>query len=151
MQARKKRFLEPDGPGRALKVNRMEKSVAKAIALPPLNSQSSKLCQSSYLVLRSSRCSTDYLKHHQCLFGSAPYPPLVARIKADHRARQTVAIRRKNHHLITLHLSIFPPSPSPATLSLCFLPKHFQNLRVSSPAPVTTVCPSGLMARYKTR
>jgi len=27
----------------------------------------------------------------------------------------------------------------------------FQNLRVSSPAPVTIVCPSGDMARYRTR
>ena len=29
--------------------------------------------------------------------------------------------------------------------------KAFQNRNVSSPAPVVIVCPSGLMARYKTR
>jgi len=39
--------------------------------------------------------------------------------------------------------------PSPPVL---FAPgKAFQNLSVSSPAPVTIVCPSGDMARYSTR
>ena len=31
-----------------------------------------------------------------------------------------------------------------------FLGKMFQNLRVSSPAPVTIVVPSGFIAKYKT-
>lgn len=50
-------------------------------------------------------------------------------------------------HRITPHFSILEPDPSPPTPSRSRFPKHFQNLSVSSPAPVTTVCPSGLMAR----
>jgi hypothetical protein len=45
----------------------------------------------------------------------------------------------------------FPITPAPtAPLLLRDLGKMFQNLRVSSPAPVTIEAPSGLIARYKT-
>lgn len=37
-----------------------------------------------------------------------------------------------------------------ALVSFYFLGKMFQNLSVSSPAPVTMVVPSGFMARYST-
>lgn len=59
----------------------------------------------------------------------------------------THASAPRNAHRMTPHLSIRPPLPSPPTLSRSLLPKHFQNRSVSSPAPVTTVCPSGLIAR----
>ena len=55
------------------------------------------------------------------------------------------------HYRIVPSLSIRSPPPSPPTPSWSRLAKHFQNRSVSSPAPVTTVCPSGLIARYSTR
>lgn len=45
----------------------------------------------------------------------------------------------------------FPTTPAPnAPLLLRDLGNTFQNLRVSSPAPVTIDDPSGLIAKYKT-
>ena len=41
--------------------------------------------------------------------------------------------------------------PASALVSALPLAKAFQKRSVSSPAPVTMVCPSGDMARYKTR
>lgn len=42
------------------------------------------------------------------------------------------------------------PPHSPFELMSFMLGNIFQNRRVSSPAPVTTLCPSGLMLRYNT-
>jgi hypothetical protein len=54
-----------------------------------------------------------------------------------------------NHRSIMLSvfrkLGVFLPLVS------LLLGKTFQNLKVSSPAPVTIVLPSGLIAKYKTR
>lgn len=58
-----------------------------------------------------------------------------------------LVLRISPRHLIMLYLSIFPLELSPPTPSLSLFAKHFQNRSVSSPAPVTTVCPSGLIAR----
>lgn len=49
---------------------------------------------------------------------------------------------RQSNHLITPQ---FSTAPNPVTFS--FFLKAFQNLNVSSPAPVTMTWPSGLIAR----
>lgn len=54
-------------------------------------------------------------------------------------------------HRITPHSANLPPPPSPSSLAPGRFPNTFQNRSVSSPAPVTTVLPSGLIARYSTR
>lgn len=55
-------------------------------------------------------------------------------------------------YLITPQSPNLPPPPaSPSSRWPGFRPNTFQNRRVSSPAPVTTTRPSGLMARYSTR
>lgn len=66
--------------------------------------------------------------------------------RIQHPALKPV-LRTKPCHLIMLYLCIFELALSPPTPSLSLFPKHFQNRKVSSPAPVTTVCPSGLIAR----
>ena len=54
-----------------------------------------------------------------------------------------------NNHRIVRVNGNDPCRPDPA---FDFLPgKTFQNRKVSSPAPVTIVCPSGDIARYNTR
>src|SRR5207237_8461639 len=47
--------------------------------------------------------------------------------------------------------SRLPPTVLSSPVLPAFLPKTFQNLSVSSPAPVTIVVPSGLQLRYRTR
>lgn len=54
---------------------------------------------------------------------------------------------------ISIHHRMVPQSsslPMPPVM-VSFFRKQFQKRRVSSPAPVTITCPSGLMARYSTR
>ena len=69
------------------------------------------------------------------------------------RSPHTTTTRRLDavgcHRMMPI-CSMRAPAPSPPTPSRSLFAKHFQNRSVSSPAPVTTVCPSGLIARYKT-
>ena len=84
---------------------------------------------------------------------AAPYfPQHISEIWLDERSCDDAHFLISHFpHLITPHLSILAPAPSPPTPSRSLFPKHFQNRKVSSPAPVTTVCPSGLIAKYSTR
>jgi hypothetical protein len=62
-------------------------------------------------------------------------------------------IAHHDSYVIILHLINFPQSSllSRSRSLLSFRGNAFQNRSVSSPAPVTMVSPSGLMARYSTR
>ncbi len=62
-------------------------------------------------------------------------------------SRQTSSRPPLPHQRIVLHCSRRDPTPSPPIPFRSRLLKHFQKRNVSSPAPVTTVCPSGLIAR----
>lgn len=59
---------------------------------------------------------------------------------------------RAVHHRMTPQSASLPlPPPSLPSLCPCLRPKVVQNRSVSSPAPVTIVLPSGLIAKYNTR
>jgi hypothetical protein len=77
------------------------------------------------------------------------FSPLPARVESSIplRSQKDVGICVAHHRMVPQSPSRLPPTLLSSPVLPAFLPNTFQNLNVSSPAPVTIVVPSGLQLR----